>query len=119
MSVLLPEPEGPQTTITSPFSTRVVQFVSTWKFAYHLLTFLNSIIGMALPSLSDDGDALLQVLDPVRQRKRNDEVNHGHEQVHLDQSPVTLRNLGRGTEEVGDREHVNQGGVLEQDDGLG
>jgi hypothetical protein len=29
MSVDLPEPDGPQTTITSPFSTAVVQSVST------------------------------------------------------------------------------------------
>ena len=44
MSVDLPEPEGPQTTTTSPFLTCVVQSVSTWKLPYHLLTFLNSIM---------------------------------------------------------------------------
>jgi hypothetical protein len=44
----LPEPEGPHTTTTSPFSTLVVQLVSTWKLPYHLLTFLMSIIGMAV-----------------------------------------------------------------------
>jgi len=31
MSVDLPEPEGPQTTITSPFSTWVVHSRSAWK----------------------------------------------------------------------------------------
>ena len=31
ISVDLPEPEGPQTTITSPFWTCVVQSVRTWK----------------------------------------------------------------------------------------
>ena len=61
MSVDLPEPEGPHTTTTSPLSTSVVQSVSTWKVPYHLLTFLNSIMGMS--DLSDDGDALLQPLD--------------------------------------------------------
>ena len=45
MRVDLPLPEGPQTTTTSPFSTLVVQSVSTWKLPYHLLTFLIEIIG--------------------------------------------------------------------------
>ena len=44
MSVDLPEPEGPQTTTTSPLSMLVVQSVSTWKAPYHLDTFLMSII---------------------------------------------------------------------------
>src|SRR5574340_1253811 len=46
MSVDLPDPDGPQTTITSPFSTLVVQSVSTWKLPYHLEIFLTSIIAM-------------------------------------------------------------------------
>ena len=45
MSVDLPDPDGPHTTTTSPFSMLVVQSVSTWKLPYHLLTFLMSIIG--------------------------------------------------------------------------
>jgi hypothetical protein len=49
ISVDLPEPEGPQTTTTSPFSTWVVQSVSTWKLPYHLLTFFISIMGMWVP----------------------------------------------------------------------
>ena len=36
MSVDLPEPDGPQTTTTSPFWMDVVQSVSTWKLPYHL-----------------------------------------------------------------------------------
>ena len=40
MSVDLPLPEGPHTTITSPLSTSVVQSVSTWKLPYHLETFV-------------------------------------------------------------------------------
>ena len=43
ISVLLPEPDGPQTTTTSPFWIEVEQSVSTWKLPYHLLTFLMSI----------------------------------------------------------------------------
>src|SRR6059058_5502531 len=37
MSVDLPEPEGPQTTTTSPLATRRLQLSSTWKPPYHLL----------------------------------------------------------------------------------
>jgi hypothetical protein len=43
IKVLLPEPEGPQTTTTSPLAIEVLQSVSTWKLPYHLLTFLISI----------------------------------------------------------------------------
>src|SRR6201996_9551344 len=42
----LPEPEGPQTTTTSPLATLVVQSFSAWKLAlYHLSTSPISIIG--------------------------------------------------------------------------
>jgi len=44
MSVDLPEPEGPQTTTTSPFWMLVEQSLSTWKLPYHLETFLSSIM---------------------------------------------------------------------------
>ena len=44
ISVDLPDPDGPQTTTTSPFSMLVVQSVSTWKLPYHLETFLMSIM---------------------------------------------------------------------------
>ncbi len=47
MSVDLPDPDGPQTTTTSPLSTLVVQFFSTWKVGlYHLLTASMEIMGM-------------------------------------------------------------------------
>ena len=46
MSVDLPEPDGPQTTITSPLSTLVVQSVSTWNWPYHLETLSMSIMGI-------------------------------------------------------------------------
>src|SRR5689334_21890918 len=61
ISVDLPDPDGPHTTITSPFSTFVVQSVSTWNLPYHLETSLISIIAMARISRTscsaDDGDA--------------------------------------------------------------
>ena len=44
ISVDLPDPDGPQTTTTSPLSIFVVQSVSTWKLPYHLETFLMSIM---------------------------------------------------------------------------
>ena len=51
ISVDLPEPDGPQTTTTSPFWIEVVLSVSTWKVPYHFETFLMSI----MCGLSADG----------------------------------------------------------------
>jgi hypothetical protein len=48
MRVLLPDPEGPQTTTTSPLLMRVVQSVSTWKLPYHLETLSMSIMERCL-----------------------------------------------------------------------
>src|SRR5215510_4994435 len=48
ISVDLPEPEGPQTTTTSPLATLVEQSFSAWKLGpYHLSTWRSSIIGHA------------------------------------------------------------------------
>src|SRR5437764_10604664 len=45
ISVDFPEPDGPQTTTTSPLATLVLQSLSTWKVGpYHLLTWLISIM---------------------------------------------------------------------------
>ncbi|MNO79601.1 hypothetical protein D3C76_707750 [compost metagenome] len=44
----LPEPDGPQTTTTSPLATWVVHSVRTWKSPYHLLTFWIEIMGQTL-----------------------------------------------------------------------
>ena len=38
ISVDLPEPDGPQTTTTSPLAISVEQRFKTWKGPYHLLT---------------------------------------------------------------------------------
>jgi hypothetical protein len=43
ISVDLPEPDGPQTTTTSPLTMRALQSASTWKLPYHLDTFWMSI----------------------------------------------------------------------------
>ena len=72
ISVDLPEPDGPQTTITSPFSTLGRAVGQHLELPYHLETSLMSIIGMADPARSaDDGDLLLQLLharsDSVKQ----------------------------------------------------
>src|SRR6266704_2904365 len=114
ISVDLPEPDGPHTTTTSPLATSVEQSLSTWNGPYHLLT-----LRMTIMALADDGDAVLQGAHAVGGGERDDEIDERREQVHLDQAPVALRDLGGGAEEVGDRQHVDQRGVLEQDDGLG
>src|SRR5262249_58543321 len=45
ISVDFPEPDGPQTTTTSPLLTRVVQFFRTWNVVpYHLEMSLISIM---------------------------------------------------------------------------
>src|SRR6516164_10011313 len=44
MSVDFPDPEGPQTTTTSPLLTSVLQSFNTWKSPYHFETFLIEII---------------------------------------------------------------------------
>src|SRR5437016_1747148 len=118
ISVDLPDPDGPQTTITSPFSTLVVQLVSTWKLPYHLETSLISIIGMAFRSLTDDGNLLLQYLHDVRQREAHEEIDERREQVHFNEATVALRDLRRRAEKVGDRKHVHERRVLKQNDRL-
>src|SRR5580704_4136845 len=46
ISVDFPDPDGPQTTTTSPLATLVVQSFKAWKVGlYHLSTWLISIIG--------------------------------------------------------------------------
>src|SRR5215475_8454497 len=98
MRVDFPDPEGPHTTTTSPLATDVVQSFSAWKVAlYHLSTWLISI--MKIP-LAHHGDARLQLPNAEGGATANDEINRRREQIHLDQSPVALRDLARGTEEI-------------------
>src|SRR5258706_11769405 len=116
MSVDLPLPEGPQTTTTSPLETSVVPSVSTWKAPYHLLTFLIEIMDGG--SLANHGDFRLQAFHQQRKAERNDEVDHRGERIHLDQAVVAVGDLGRGAEEIGRRDHVDERSVLEKDDRL-
>src|SRR5882672_6901094 len=116
ISVDFPEPDGPHTTTTSPLATRVVQSFRAWKLApYHLSTWLISIMRL---SLTDNTDARLQAPDAERGGARNGEIDDGGEQIHFDQAPVALRHLAGSSQEIRDRQHIDQRGVLEQHDGL-
>ena len=72
ISVDLPEPDGPQTTTTSPLSTFVVQSVSTWKLPYHFDTSRISIIAMTANSRYETSAPrkTLVVSCPSRGRRR-------------------------------------------------
>src|SRR4051812_6376776 len=115
ISVDFPEPDGPHTTTTSPLATLVVQSLNTWKVGpYHLLTWLISIIWFS----PYDSNARLQAADAPGCGTGNHEIDDGREQVHLDQPAIALRHLAGGAEEIRDRQHIDQRGVLEQHDGL-
>src|SRR3990167_9500319 len=96
----LPEPEGPQTTTTSPLFTWVLQFFSAWNGPNHLFTsrisimamevFLSSTLGVRcrgvqIRGLADHGQAGLQLLHAIGEREADGEIHHRHEEVHLDQ----------------------------------
>src|SRR6185437_1933081 len=131
MSVDLPDPEGPHTTMTSPFSTLVGQSVSTWKLPYHFEISRISIIGIAqvpirngwrrvagLRASVDDRNAVLQPPHEIRSRDAHDEVNECDEQIPFDEAAIALGDLRRGTQEIGYRQHVDQRRVLEHNDRL-
>src|SRR5215813_1787406 len=83
MSVDFPDPDGPQTTTTSPLSTLVVQSVSTWNCPYHFDTPCIEIIDIELPPESaNHGDLFLQPFHSKRQRIAEHEVDDRDEQVH-------------------------------------
>ena len=78
-----PEPDGPQTTTTSPLATEVVQSFSAWKLAvYHLLTWLISI--MRELTSTDNGNARLQAADGEGRDTGNHEIDGGGKQIHFD-----------------------------------
>ncbi len=100
MSVDLPEPDGPQITTTSPFSTFVVQSVSTWKAPYHLLTSRTSIMGRVaagefMAFLAGDGEPDLEALHAPGSGQADDEEDEGDEEVQLDDAPGELAGLAR------------------------
>src|SRR5512140_536589 len=68
MRVDFPEPEGPQTTTTSPARTRRLILFSTWRLPNHLWTPSNRIIAppRASPGPLDNGAE--EGADAVRQR---------------------------------------------------
>src|SRR5664279_6184347 len=66
-----PDPDGPQTTTTSPLATLVVQSFSAWKPGpYHLSTWLIWIMKF---SLMNKGDAGLEAPHAERRGKGNGE----------------------------------------------
>src|SRR6201996_9311586 len=116
ISVDFPDPDGPHTTTTSPLATFVVQSFSAWNVVpYHLSTWLISIIDGPLPN---DGNARLQLADAKGRDTGNHEIDDSREQIHLDQPTVALRDLAGGAEEIGNRQHIDQRGVLKQYDRL-
>ena len=116
ISVDLPEPDGPQTTTTSPLATAVVQASSTWKDPYHLLTCLISIIGgfgeacivAPVDKLAQHAGALFQPLDQPRGGEADQEIHQRHEQIELHQPAVALADLGgRAQESVSDSTYTS------------
>src|SRR5882724_6593426 len=106
INVDFPDPDGPHTTTTSPLATLVVQSFSAWNAGpYHLSTWLISIM---MVSLMDKADARLKAADAEGGRERNREINHGREQIHLDQPAVALRDLAGRAQEIRDRQHIDQ-----------
>src|SRR6185369_12922541 len=121
ISVDLPEPEGPQTTTTSPLLMLTEQSVSTCTGPYHLDTFLISIMGFirfSPETSANDGDPLVQALDEPGQGKADDEVDQGRQQVRFHRPAVILARRVESLEQVVGSDGVDQRGVLEQDDGL-
>src|SRR5580765_4098847 len=78
--VLLPEPDGPQTTTTLPFSTPVVQSFRTCTGPYHLLTAFISIIAIVTPSpgssAARDRQPELEPLHEARQAEADRDIHH-------------------------------------------
>src|SRR5215475_5823829 len=116
ISVDLPEPDGPHTTTTSPLATAVVQSFSAWNEApYHLLTCLISIMRSRS---ANNSDARLQLADAEGRSTGYREIDQRGEQIHLNQPPVALADDAGRAKEIRNRHHIDQGGILEQHDGL-
>src|SRR5262249_38221677 len=109
MSVLLPEPDGPHTTTTSPGVTASRMPLSTCSLPYHLPTSLNSMTGAA--ATSDDhhqdvagvhglADSDRDLLDRPRGR-RPELVLHLH-RLDNDQRVTAVHDRPRGDGNVGD-----------------
>src|SRR5271166_736062 len=89
ISVDFPEPDGPQTTTTSPFSTLAVQLDKTWNSGlYHLSTPDISMTGLeglavcadaagvtTMKASPDDCRSCLQSPNRCRGRERDNEID--------------------------------------------
>ena len=114
ISVLLPEPDGPQMTMRSPRATARSMSRSTWNSPYHLLTPANSMMGSCcIRAHCACGGAGVQMLfDPpavARHREADDEVDRRHEQLAFEEE---LAPVG-----VAQRELQRAGQVVQADDG--
>ena len=90
MRVDLPDPEGPQTTTTSPFPTRVVQSVEHLERAVPLAHVAQVDHGHGGDSYRRDGEPRLQALHRVRGGEADDEEDDGDEDVELDDAAGEL-----------------------------
>src|SRR6185503_17736343 len=118
ISVDLPDPDGPQTTTTSPFLIAVVQSVSTWKVPYHLETSLMSIIAASRACSANDGDLPLQPPDGHREAEADHEIDDRGDEIRLDRSVVVLAGNLEALQQIIGADRVDERVVLEQDDRL-
>src|SRR4051794_20375394 len=120
ISVDLPDPDGPQTTTTSPLLIAVVQSVSTWKVPYHLETSLMSIMKVSRRwrLSADDGDLPLQPPNGHRQAEADDEVDDGGDEIGLDRPVEVLAGDLEALQQVVGADRIDERRVLEEDDRL-
>ena len=129
ISVDLPEPDGPQMTIRSPFATLRSTSRSTWNCPYHLLTFANSMIGSVAGMRGLGGSCYIAAgagvempLDPLavaRHREAEHEIDGGDEELPFEEelAPVGVaqRELQRAGQVV-EAHDRDERGVLERAD---
>src|SRR4030095_11138620 len=86
INVLLPEPDGPHTTTTSPLSTVVEHSFRPCAGPSHWLPAFISIIAIVTPSpgssAARDGQPQLEPLHESRQAEADREIDHRDEEVH-------------------------------------
>src|SRR3970282_577009 len=127
-SVALPEPDGPQRTIFSPWATARSMSLSTWKRPNHLPTPRISIIeALAISVLPQHvrpaaRQLALRVLAVARHGEAEGEVHQRREDVGFD-AEAAPRRLGQGHldggEEVKEADDHHQRSILEKgDEGL-
>src|SRR5215831_3842779 len=112
ISVDLPEPEGPHTTIFSPRATASEQSSSAWNVPYHLCT--PSIASRFSALMSFQRVAPLQVTSVGGDRKADGEIDRAHHDVHLDRigPPFGVHRQLQGAGEVVDIDDRYERGVF-------